>query len=1146
MNLQLTYVPAKYWTNEASQFRLLSKASLPPKNSSYFIMWLPNSELENSLMQELGNKSNNGVISPQKQLEQIMGIYFPDIPAKKLLTCEILLSYPYPIQPNTISLDEIQNETTLLQLPKQKLFILKKTIAKIIPLPPAIKLLFQLQIIETKDRSKKTLQYSESIKLWAYLTKFTMELLSRGNFVPMLKDIESNLFEGQWKIILKTQLDHQRFNTILRQASWSGYNIPINVIPPHGKVKEYQTSGLWHPSYLFVEYIDTIGDFMIRESLSKKFLNKFSALYEYSPIEMETACSDDPNTPWDLRFLHACISKHREFKVSRFCDTPIPGILRNWVQNIQGFSFSYGLSFTFRLEYPKSEKSDWNLGFYLQPLHDPNYFIPLQELWGGILTHHEEYANVCDAESGLQEDTLRALGTSSKLFPPIKRALFGKAPSQVKLKAGEVMDFMRYSMYLLIQAGFNVVLPEEFAAQGQQRLSARLIIRPKKSTKNTLLSPRGSGGGGVGSPQALFDMDSMLEFHWEGTIEGKNLTEKEFLELANAREPLIFWREHWILVDQDDMENLRPIFEANNRIKGDIPYSEALKLGMMGGVKLGEGATQYDVVVEGDFNGIINQLEHIDEFIPIADPLKFQGTLRQYQQKGLTWLTHMTRLNFGICLADDMGLGKTIEVIAFLQKRQEDVPHALGSILIICPTSVLFNWHREIRKFAPNIKILKHHGPDRLKDLEAIEAFSHKHTVILTTYGTMRNDIDFLEAISFAGVVLDESQNIKNYQAQKTKAILRLKSQFRIALSGTPIENRLIELWTLFEFLNPGLLGKRALFQRKFILPIERYHDEQSADRLKRFIAPFILRRLKTDKTIIKDLPEKNEIKIYLELSPPQAALYTQVVHDTLEEMEQCPAEDVKRRGLILKLLTFTKQICNHPVQFQQNTGDVVEIILKNKSKSLSTSPSSRSPSGQNESEGFRQIGFEEFLHGSQKLERLSEMVEEILEEGEKILIFTQFKQMGDLLKSFLETKYKVPIGWFHGGVPEKRRRTLVDEFQSTAYDSMPILILSLRAGGTGLNLTQASTVFHYDRWWNPAVEDQATDRAYRIGQKHRVNVYKFIATGTIEEKIDQMLEEKRALAGAILSSKDETWITSLSNDELKELFSLSQNTEVY
>lgn len=1127
MKLQLTYVPAKYWTNSESRFHLLTKAPLPPKNSSFFVMWLIPSK-NDPLIQDDENSSSLGI----KTLEDEISLYFPEIPSKKLLTCELFLSFPQNI---TVSESETgindKSDTAIVQ--KQKFFNLKKVIAKIIPLPPAIKILFQLQIIETKDRSKKIIRYSESIKLWTYLTKFTMELLSRGNFVPTLIEKSNDTFEGHWKITLKTQLDHQRFNTLLRMASWSGYNIPINIIPPHGEVSDFQTSGLWHPSHLFIEYIDTIGDYLIRESLSKKFVTKFSEIYDYSPEEMENACLEDPNTPWDLRFLQACISKHREFQVHRFCDTPIPGILRNWVQNIQGFSFSYGLSFTFRLEYPKSENSDWNLGFYLQPLHDPDYFIPLQELWGGILTHHEEYANVCDDESGLQEDTLRALGTSAKLFPPIKRALFGKSPSQVKLKASEVMDFMRYSMYLLIQAGFNVVLPDEFAAKGQQRLSARLVIKPKSETA-TSASLKKSRGSGIGAPQAMFDMNSMLEFHWEGTIEGKALTEKEFLELANAREPLLFWRDHWILIDQDDMDNLRPIFETQTKIQGEIPYNEALKLGMLGGIQIGEGGSQYEVRVEGDFKGIIEQLEEIEDFssIPVAN--EFRGELRPYQRTALTWLIHMTRLNFGICLADDMGLGKTVEIISFLQKRKADFPQNPGGILIVCPTSVLFNWRREIQKFAPNMTVTTHHGPDRLKDLEALQTFSKSHLIILTTYGTVRNDISFLETISFAGIILDESQNIKNYQAQKTQAILQLQSQFRIALSGTPIENRLMELWTLFEFLNPGLLGKKKIFQRKFVLPIERYHDEQIAHQLQKFISPFILRRVKTDKSIIQDLPEKNEMKIYLELSPAQAKLYSQVVADTLQEIEQCSESDVKRRGLVLKLLTATKQICNHPVHYVQTAAEKVDILVDSTDSPLKKTP-----------EGY-QIGFSEFIKESQKLERLSEMVDEILEEGEKLLIFTQFKQMGDLLKQFLEHKYSVPIGWFHGSVPEHKRQQIVDDFQTSAFDSMPILILSLRAGGTGLNLTQASTVFHFDRWWNPAVEDQATDRAYRIGQTHQVNVYKFIATGTIEEKIDQMLDEKRDLADTILSSKDESWITSLSNEELKELFSLSQLQEVY
>ena len=444
----------------------------------------------------------------------------------------------------------------------------------------------------------------------------------------------------------------------------------------------------------------------------------------------------------------------------------------------------------------------------------------------------------------------------------------------------------------------------------------------------------------------------------------------------------------------------------------------------------------------------------------------------------------------------------------------------------------MFNWRREIKRFAPEFEVYTHHGQDRIKDLDAVKKFSQNHLIILTTYGTVRNDISLLETITFAGIVLDESQNIKNYQALKTKAVFKLKSQFRIALSGTPIENRLLELWTLFNFLNPGLLGQRRVFQQKFVLFIERYHDEQKAAKLQQFIAPFILRRLKTDKSIIQDLPEKNEIKIYLELSPQQAQLYSQVVKNTMQELENLEETSIQRKGLILRLLTFTKQICNHPAQFLYNPEQKIQILPKN-AKSSFTSTSN----GEN-----IQIPYPEFLHASPKIERISEMIDEILEEGDKLLIFTQFKQMGDMLKDFLEMKYHIPIGWFHGGIPEGQRQKLVDSFQSTALDSIPILILSLRAGGTGLNLTQASTVFHFDRWWNPSVEAQATDRAYRIGQKHTVNVYKFITTGTIEEKIDQMLEEKQDLAEQILSVKGETWITSLSNEELKELFSFSKS----
>ena len=539
---------------------------------------------------------------------------------------------------------------------------------------------------------------------------------------------------------------------------------------------------------------------------------------------------------------------------------------------------------------------------------------------------------------------------------------------------------------------------------------------------------------------------------------------------------------------------------------------EALKLGLTGKVQLQENGNEYDVIVEGELSEIIERIQSIESLEEISCPSSFHGKLRPYQQAGLNWMGNMTRFNFGLCLADDMGLGKTIQVIAFLLYLKEKFPNNPGSTLIACPTSVLFNWYRELKRFAPDLEIVLHHGAKRLKNAVDIPEFLKPHRIYLTSYGTLRNDIDFLENVEFSGIIIDESQNMKNYASKQTQAINKLKSQYRICLSGTPIENRLLELWSLFNFLNPGLLGIRGEFQEKFILPIERFQNQEAADKLKLIISPFIMRRVKSDKSIINDLPEKNEMKIFIELSEVQVKLYKELVETTLEKIDTISTDKRKKTGVILGLLVKLKQICNHPNQYLKITTASIDEDAKMK----------------------------EIISQSQKLERLIEMTDEVISNGEKILIFTQFTKMGDLLQKIFEYKYKFKILYFHGSVPEKKRREIVDEFQSQDTESPPILILSLKAGGTGLNLTQGTAVIHFDRWWNPAVEDQATDRAYRIGQKFVVNVYKFITNGTIEEKIDSLLEEKRDLADKIIASTGESWISDLTDEKLKELLLLS------
>ncbi len=1105
MSLQLTYIPSKYWNKETSGFALLTKKVDIPRDTGFFLFWITDS---------ITNET------PQAKIEDIERNIirnFPKIPAKKLLSCSMKI-------------------VVSSQKKKKKYFPINNILGKIMPLGPAIKLLFAININESKDRSQKIIHYEDSIKTWAYLTKFTMELLSRGNFIPNLFKINEDEYKGKWNIVFKTQRDYERINQIIQKSTLLSYNLPFDFIKAQTSKKNeenYFTSALWHPSYLFSEYMNIIADLLIKKTMGTKFIQKIASTYNYGLSDFEEACSDENDGPWDIRYLKVLVDNQSTFKINRFCDTPIPSILQNWIQNAQGFSFSLGIAFIFQLDYPKDSKSDWILNYFLQPIHNPDNLIPLADLWDGIVTSQSEYANVCNDENLLQEKVLRALGTAKRFFPPINRSLESKNPQNVKIKIFEVMDFLRTSMYLLRQAGFVVNLPEQFASKGQQCLTARMVIQPR----NLEITKKNSSMGALTS-QSLFNRDTMMEFHWEAQLEGKSLTDDEFIKLANSKDPLIFWRDQWILIDPYDMDQLRPIFKEKEKIKGEIPYLEAIKLGMMNEISINEGGSTFEVKIEGDFENIIEHLQSIEQFEPILVPKSFNGKLRPYQEKALTWLGNMAKLNFGICLADDMGLGKTIEIISFLLYQQA-IFKKINSVLIICPTSVLFNWHRELNKFAPNLKVLIHHGPERDKGDEILTKFIKANQIILTTYGTIRNDIDNLEPLLFSGIILDESQNIKNYKTQQTQAILRLKSQYRIALSGTPIENRLIELWTLFEFLNPGLLGKKAHFQKEFILPIERFQNEFISNRLKKFISPFIMRRLKSDKNIISDLPEKNEIKIYLELAKDQAELYAKVVDSTLKELENKEIENIKRKGIILKLLTHTKQICNHPFQYLHLDKSLIEdnSEISNLNKEISNQPLP-----EDIHQKIKKYSVEDFLKASTKVKRLVEMFDEILEEGEKILIFTQFKQMGELLQHMLEKKYNIPILFFHGGIPQKRREVMVDEFQSADFQSPPIMILSLRAGGTGLNLTQASTVFHFDRWWNPAIEDQATDRAYRIGQKNRVNVYKFISIGTIEEKIDQMLEEKRNLADSILSSKGENWITSLTNSELNELFSLHKS----
>lgn len=494
-----------------------------------------------------------------------------------------------------------------------------------------------------------------------------------------------------------------------------------------------------------------------------------------------------------------------------------------------------------------------------------------------------------------------------------------------------------------------------------------------------------------------------------------------------------------------------------------------------------------DVPLEADV-GLREFLRRFTRSEKVVLPSSFRGRLRPYQKKGVAWLYTNAVRGLGCCLADDMGLGKTVQALALLLMLKEKgrLEHPA---LVVCPTTVVGNWEKEALRFTPTLKASVYHGADRRLNPEGED-------LVITTYGTLRRDAARFRGTTWGAVVLDEAQNIKNPHTGQARAAKSLQAEVRVALSGTPVENHLGELWSIFDFLNPGFLGTPESFRRYFALPIERYRDPERIEALRRVTGPFVLRRLKSDRRVIADLPEKITAEEYCYLTPQQAALYKKIVDRALEEVEQ--SSGIRRKGLILSLITHLKQVCDHPSLF---TG-------RGRAESRLSGKSSRA----------------------------LELLERHLHDGEKALIFTQYVEMGDCLLRMIREELGQEAAFYHGGLSRKSRERMVADFQE--MEEPRIMVVSLRAGGTGMNLTAATSVIHYDLWWNPAVEDQATDRAHRIGQTRRVYVHRLITMHTFEEKIDDLMREKRELA-ELTVGKGEKWITELTDRELREIFSL-------
>jgi SNF2 family DNA or RNA helicase len=733
---------------------------------------------------------------------------------------------------------------------------------------------------------------------------------------------------------------------------------------------------------------------------------------------------------------------------------------------------------TFRLTETETEGVDvedagsyWRLEFLLQSTEDPSLLVPAEQAW-------REDGSLRRWLDRPQELLLAELGRASRIYPELADGLRTARPSELCLDTDGAYRFLSSVAALLDEAGFGVLLPSWW--DRRRRLGLTLSAHTPVD--------------GVVSKAGKFGRDQLVEFRWELAVGDETLTEDEIAALAETKAPLVRLRGQWVAVDP---ERLRRGLEFLAREPtGRKTAAEILALAASHPDDIDTPLEVTSVRAEGWLGDLLSGAA-AQSLEPLEPPDSFTATLRPYQQRGLAWLAFLSSLGLGSCLADDMGLGKTVQLLAMEALQRHQDPDT-GPTLLLCPMSLVGNWQREAAKFAPGLRVYAHHGGARLRG-DALREHLAGVDLIVTTYATATRDIDELAGHGWNRVVLDEAQAVKNSLSQGAKAVRRLAAGHRVALTGTPVENRLAELWSIMDFLNPGLLGSSELFRTRYAIPVERYGQTEPAERLRAVTRPYLLRRLKTDPTIIDDLPEKIEIKQYCQLTTEQASLYQSIVDDMMEKIEN--SEGIERRGNVLAAMAKLKQVCNHPAQLLHD----------------------RSPVGRR----------------SGKVIRFEEILEEIVAEGDRVLCFTQFTEFAEMLVPHLAARFGQDVLYLHGGTPKKRRDEMVTLFQSSEQGPQ-IFLLSLKAGGTGLNLTAANHVVHLDRWWNPAVENQATDRAFRIGQKRAVQVRKFICTGTLEEKIDEMIEEKKALADLVVSD-GEGWLTELSTRDLRRVFALSE-----
>ena len=929
-----------------------------------------------------------------------------------------------------------------------------------------------------------------SLRFWATALRMLQSLVIRGALLPRL-NTSSNPWRAHWGVSLTSHSDRELFESILNAMPPSVYAFPEddNWIytkgSPLGTIEiegvEDDLSMPPNPGDLLMAFLEDGADFLVRfvAGVLKPGDDPRLAL-----INRLRSHKRD-RLPWDERLMVALSHPMGEFPTIGITERTLGEQLEQWSEGAR----VQWLRPSLRLEAPpvppgdraiqeadKLSEEGWTLCVGLENLNDEEIGV------GRLFESASPEPEVMEARKVL----LRGLARAVPFFQPLEGALAGQNPSDLKLLPAEAWAFLTKGASQLKDAGFLVHLPESMAEfGGARRLRAKVKLGARKLDNER---------DGYSAEGAQLGLEGAVSADWSLMLGDDKLEIDDFAQMASLRHPLVAWNGKWVALDPETLNQITQVIQASRGAGFEsMTKGEALAAALTGTARIPGVSEAIEVEVAGDFGAALSELKILPDK-PITQPQGFIGQLRAYQLRGLAWLEGLSRLGLGGILADDMGLGKTIEVLALLLYRQHESPHFGPPTLLVCPTSLLGNWEREIMRFAPTIPFFVHHGNNR----QRLPGHFVPHTIVLTTYGVARREEDVFAARYWGMVVVDEAQAIKNSSSIQAKSLRRVRAPFKLALTGTPIENRLTELWSIMSFALPGYLGAESNFKERFSTPIEKYRDPYAASELRARVGPFILRRLKTDKNIIQDLPEKQEMKIFTQLTREQAVLYQARV-DQMENDLASAQTGIERRGRILALLTHLKQICNHPSQFLKQAGP--------------------------------------YKGRSGKLERLTDMLEEVIASRERALVFTQFKEMGDRLQIHLSDVLGFEPPFLHGGATREQRDEMVRAFQEDA-SAPPIMLLSLKAGGVGLNLTAATHVFHFDRWWNPAVEDQATDRTYRIGQTRDVQVHKLIAMGTLEEKIDAILESKRDLADRVVGT-GEGWLTELDDEALRRLVAL-------